>query len=434
MNKFLLWIGLMCLPMGVFGQTNYLPYAFTTLAGSVTNIGSSNGIGTGALFNSPHGMAVDKQGNIYVTEITNNLIRKITPAGVVSTLAGLAGASGTNDGVGSAARFNSPYAVTVDDAGIVYVADTFNHTIRKITAAGAVSTLAGLGGVSGTNDGTGSAARFDHPFGLVPDKSGNIYVVDDKNQTIRKIAPGAVVTTIAGSAGHSGSSDGTNSVAMFKFPSAIVMNSSGVLFVADEYNHTIRRVTTNGVVSTFAGSAGNHGLVDATGTAARFYNPNGLAIDAADNLYVSEYLNDTIRQITPAALVTTLAGWPQSIGSSNGIGSSVLFNNPRQDAVDSLGNIYVADFANQLIRKGWPVGATPVIQLNSPALTNGLMQLDFTLLTGSAASFQLLQAHQLVGLWMTNFSALLTTKVSGVSYHFSAPTNAPAQFYRVQTP
>lgn len=430
----LLWMWLFCLPIGVLGQTNYLPYAFTTLAGSVTNTGTSDGIGTDALFNAPHGMAVDKQGNIYVTEITNNLVRKITPAGVVSTLAGQAGSSGTNDGIGSDARFNRPFSIIVDAAGIIYVSDTFNHTVRKITADGAVSTLAGLGGTSGTNDGVGSEARFNQPYGLVLDQSGNMYVVDSENFTIRKIAPGAVVTTIAGSAGHSGSSDGTGSAAKFRLASAIVMDSGGVLFVADEFAHTIRRVTTNGVVTTFAGTAGNHGLVDATGTAARFYNPNGLAIDPADNLYVSEYLNDTVRQITPAAVVTTLAGWPLSIGSSNGIGSAVRFNNPRQAAVDSLGNVYVADLANQLIRKGWPVGASPVIQSGPPTVTNGLMQLDFTLLTGSATSFELLQANQLVGPWATNASALLTTNVTGISYHFSALTNAPVQFYRLQTP
>lgn len=434
MKPLFAWMCMAFLPFSVSAQTNYEAYTFTTLAGSVTNSGSSNGIGSGALFNSPHGVVTDSQGNIYVADLANHTIRKITPAGVVNSVAGLAGVSGTNDGVGSAARFKAPWGVAVDAALTIYVADTSNHTVRVISPGGIVSTLAGLGAISGTNDGVGAAARFNFPFGLVLDKQGNIYVSDQGNSTIRKIAPGGVVTTLAGSAGKTGSTDATGGAARFRDPAGIVINSSNVIFVNDEFNHTVRAVTTNGVVTTFAGLASAHGLIDATGTAARFYNPNGLAIDAADNLYVAEFLNNTVRKITPAAVVTTLAGWPQSIGSSNGTGSDVRFNKPRQIAVDNLGNVYVADLENQTIRKGWPAGTAPMIQLEQPVVTNGTVLADFTLLTGSSASFDLLQAGQLDGLWATNFSASLTTNVSGVSYQFSASANAPLQFYRVQSP
>src|SRR6516162_64795 len=163
-------------------QSVYTPYTFTTLAGAAS-IGSADGTGSGARFFYPHGVATDSSGNVYVADAGNNTIRKITPAGVVTTLAGLAGSSGSADGTGSAARFFQPQGVATDSLGNVYVADTPNNTIRKITPAGVVTTLAGLAGSHGTNDGTGSAARFYNPWGVATDASGNVYVADYRNAT-----------------------------------------------------------------------------------------------------------------------------------------------------------------------------------------------------------------------------------------------------------
>ena len=166
-------------------QSVYTPYTFTTLAGQAS-IGSADGTGSAARFYYPAGVATDSSGNVYVADRSNSTIRKITPAGVVTTLAGLAGYQGSADGTGSAARFYYPFGVATDSSGNVYVADTDNHTIREITPAGVVTTLAGLAGSYGSADGAGSAARFHYPYGGATDSSGNVYVADSGNNTIRK--------------------------------------------------------------------------------------------------------------------------------------------------------------------------------------------------------------------------------------------------------
>ena len=191
-------IGLVLMAGRSPAQSIYTPYTVTNFAGSAGNIGSTNGTGSAARFNSPYAVAADSAGNVYVADTLNDTIRKITPAGAVTTLAGKAGSAGSANGTGSAARFYKPSGVAVDGAGNVYVADTLNDTIRKITPAGAVTTLAGKAGVSGTNNGTGSSARFNTPFGVAVDKAGNVYVADTYNQTIRKVTSAGVVTTLVG--------------------------------------------------------------------------------------------------------------------------------------------------------------------------------------------------------------------------------------------
>jgi len=245
---------------------------------------------------------------VYVADTFNHTIRKVTPGGVVTTLAGLAGSSGSADGTGSAARFYNPYGVAVDSAGNVYVADTDNCTIRKVTPGGVVTTLAGLAGNRGSADGTGSAARFYNPFGVAVDSAGTVYVADSRNHTIRKVTPGGMVTTLAGLATSPGSADGTGSAARFYGPMGVAVDSAGNVYVADSSNYTIRKVTPGGVVTTLAGLAGNRGSADGTGSDARFYCPWGVAVDSAGNVYVADSLNHTIRKVTPSGVVTTLAG------------------------------------------------------------------------------------------------------------------------------
>ena len=271
-----------------------------------------------------------------------------------TTLAGLAGNAGSADGTGSAARFYYPCGVAVDASGTVYVADTYAYTIRKITSGGAVTTLAGSAGNSGSADGTGSAARFSHTRGVAVDASGNAYVADAENNTIRKITPGGVVTTLAGLAGNSGSADGTGSAARFNWPFGVAVDASGTVYAADWNSCTIRKITSGGVVTTLAGSAGNSGSADGTGSAARFNNPNGVAVDASGTVYVADPHNDTIRQITSGGMVTTLAGSAGIAGSADGTGTAARFNNPGGVAVDPSGTVYVADFSNDTIRKGVP--------------------------------------------------------------------------------
>ena len=206
-------------------QSIYEPSFFSKFAGSPTVSGSDDGVADAARFYLPRGVAVDNAGNVYVADTSNHAIRKIT--GVVSTLAGLVGNPGGADGTGSAARFNQPRGVAVDNSGNVYVADIANNTIRKITPAGAVSTLAGLAGNPGSADGTGSVARFNNPAGVALDNAGNVYVADTGNHTIRKITSGGVVSTLAGLAGNPGSADGTGSAARFIFPVGLAVDSAG---------------------------------------------------------------------------------------------------------------------------------------------------------------------------------------------------------------
>ena len=321
----------------------------STLSGSVGVTGSVNGNLTAATFNGPSGLATDAAGNIYVADEFNHLIRKITPEGLVSTLAGNAGVSGSLNGTGTEATFNNPVGVATDAAGNVYVADQFNSLIRKITPLGVVSTLAGNAGVSGSENGTGSEARFNYPSGVATDAGGNVYVADQYNNLIRKITPSGVVSTLAGSGQYS-SVDGSSTAATFSYPSGVATDAAGNVYVVEPGNHLIRKITPSGVVSTLAGS-GQAGSADGTGTVATFSYPFGLATDAAGNVYVADQFNSLIRKITPSGVVSTLAGNAGMYGSVNGDGSQAKFNFPIGLATDAAGNVYVADKFNHLIRK-----------------------------------------------------------------------------------
>jgi hypothetical protein len=360
--------------------------AVTTLAGQVGVTGSANGTGSGALFNGPSGTAVDSAGNVYVADGVNRTIRKITSGGAVTILAASPRLQGTNDGVGSAARFNQPASVAVDSANNVYVVDSGGQTVRKITSGGVVTTLAGTGGLSGTNDGVGSAARFVNPQGVAVDNAGNVYVSDSGNHTIRMVTPGGVVTTLVGSPKQSGSLDGTNGVARFSTPRGIAVDSATNVYVADSGNSTIRKLTHVGidwVVTTLAGSAGQHGNMDGTNGAARFHGPDGVAVDSAGNVYAVDRSNDDIRKITPAGVVTTFAGVPGQTGSADGTGAAAEFHQPVGVAVDSSTNIYVADFQNSTVRKITPAGTNWVV--TTLAGTAGMTGTNDG--TGSAARF-----------------------------------------------
>jgi sugar lactone lactonase YvrE len=242
-----------------------------------------------------------------------------------STFAGNIGGSGYSDGTGSAARFSRPMGVAVDAAGNVFVADTHNHTIRKVTPSGIVTTFAGTEGTSGSGNDTGAAARFFYPAGVAVDGVGNLYVADSYNQMIRKVTSDGVVTTFAGQTQDQGASDGTGGLARFRFPSAVAVDGGGNVYVADTSNHTIRKITSAGVVTTLAGSPTVSGTVDGTGSGARFNRPGGVAVDGGGNVYVADTENHTIRKVTPAGVVTTLAGSPLSTGTANGAGAAARF-------------------------------------------------------------------------------------------------------------
>jgi sugar lactone lactonase YvrE len=392
----------------------------TTIAGTPGS-GNANGTGTAARFNITVGVAVDGNGNLYVADEDNDLIRKITPSGVVTTLAGSPGNAGSADGTGSAAQFNFPAGLTVDGAGNVFVSDTGSNTIRKITPAGAVTTVAGTPGTSGSANGTGSAALFDIPIGIVVDGNDNLYVCERGNQTIRKITSGGVVTTLAGQAGSNGSADGTGSAARFNLPAGITIDGNGNLFVTDATNALIREVTPAGVVTTIAGLAGNPGSADGTGSAARFFFPVGISADVNGNLFVADNTNDTIRRVTQAGVVTTIGGIPSIFGSTDGTGPSALFNNPEGIAVDSLGNVWVGDTLNDTIRKGTLSGSPQIITQPSPHFSSlgGSVTFSVSAAGGSALTYQ----------W--NFNSAAIAGATSSSYTIASVQASDAGTYTV---
>ncbi len=309
----------------------------TTLAGGIG--GYADGTGTEAQFSNPFGLAVASDGMIYVADQYNFSIRKITPAGVVTTWAGSPTTPGPADGTGTAAQFTYPCGITIASDGTVYVADTYNFKIRKITPAGVVTTLAGSE-AWGTADGTGTAAQFHYPIGIAVAADGMVYVSENGSSKIRKITPEGVVTTFAGN-GASGYTDGTGTAAQFNYPYALAIAPDGTLYVADTGNNRIRKITQGGVVTTFAGD-GTAGSADGTGTAAQLNQPQGLTVGPDGNIYVSDSNNSKIRKITPEGVVTTFAGSGIS-GYADGTASTAQFGGPRGIGVAPDGTVYVVD-------------------------------------------------------------------------------------------
>jgi streptogramin lyase len=401
-----------------YGRMEIIVYPFTrwptgsavVLAGNVDGSGNVDGTGTAARFFEPTGIAVDGSGNFYVADSQNHTVRKISSAGVVSTLAGSPGLPGSVDGTGSSAHFYKPTAIAVDDAGNIFVTDCANHTIRKITQGGTVSTYAGSAGKPGNADGNRSSARFNWPAGITVNSSGTVYVSDTENHTIRAITTSGVVSTLAGLAGNAGSVDGTGNSARFWLPKGMDVDAGGNIFVADMQNHTIRRITSAGAVSTWAGIAGVPSAVDGPVPSATFQYPIGVSVSSTGYVYVADAGNWKIRLITPApgrSVGTWLDGYNRSAGSQvqplglvlsgtgvyvadqshsaiwkvtvnpaipllkivetfagatsvwdfvNGTGSAALFHEPIGVAVDSNNYCYVADRQNSAIRRISPAG------------------------------------------------------------------------------
>jgi sugar lactone lactonase YvrE len=237
---------------------------------------------------------VDASGNIFVTDLGGNTIREITPAGAVTTVAGTGG-TGSLNGPAASATFSEPSGIAVDGSGNLFITDASNNKIREISSGGVVSTFAGSGAI-GSADGTGTAASFYYPYGIAIDGSGNLYVADARNNKIRKITSAGIVTTFAGS-GSPGAADGTGTAATLNYPTGIAIDTAGNLYVADNSNNEIRMITPSGVVTTIAGST-KSGDTDGTGTAAVFEYPYGIAIDKSGNIYVTDQGNDKVRKIT----------------------------------------------------------------------------------------------------------------------------------------
>jgi hypothetical protein len=370
---FCLWVALISIASAQCARAE--SFSFSTPAGypGQTPVLGKTGDGTnaGARFKSPSGVSLDANTNLFLTDATAvRKMSKIAGNWVVTTLAGDIAQHGASDGTNENARFDDPQGIAIDSSGIVsgivYVADTINNAIRRIVPVGTnwvVTTIAGAGrDYPGANDGSNIVARFNHPYGIAVDASGSLFVADTYSQTIRKIilvGTNWVVTTIAGSAAMNGATDGTNENARFDTPVAIAIDSSGNFYVADFNNNTIRKGTpsgTNWIVTTIAGLAtAPPGSVDGTNGAARFFEPQGIALDASNNVYVSDAGNSTIRKVKPVGtnwVVTTLGGQPGVTGANDGTGSVARFNNPYALAITASGSLFLADAWNNTVRSG----------------------------------------------------------------------------------
>lgn len=430
-------------------------YTFRNVAGN-TNSGSTDGANSSAQFNFPSGLAADSLGNLFISDQLNYTIRKVTPVGtnwVVSTIAGTPGQFNFNkvqDGTNAHALFNFPTGIALDPFGSLFVADQQNNTIRKITPISGttnwvVTTIAGQGPNNpGDADGTNSTARFSGPTGIAVDANSNVFVADQYNNTIRKISPLAgtpnwVTTTIAGGGGTNdyGDVDGTNSAARFNAPSGVAVGANGILFVADQYNNDIRKITpsgTNWIVTTIAGKGPlRPGSTDGTNLTARFYYPTGLAMDASGNLFVADQNNNTIRKLTLLGtnwVTTTIGGQPppQNPGTNNASGTNALFYQPFGLAVDAKGSVFVADTFNNTIR----IGYLPPVILDPPppfSLYQGAFAFN---LTGPTAQLVLIQASSDLLTWFP-----IWTNAFGpgpLSFTDPQPANSPALFYRAYLP
>ncbi len=345
-------------------QSDYAtPYTFALFAGAGV-AGSADGTGGAAEFSQPIGVALDSSGNLFVADKNNHVIREITAGGVVTTVAGLVGTFGSTDGTGSVARFNQPTGLTVGSGGDIYVADSANNTIRKVTSQGVVTTLAGTAGTAGSISGAGSVGLLNQPHGIAVDSGGNLYVADFANNLIRMVTQSGTISTLAGnppattatnttgSPANPGHADGTGASASFNQPFGIAIDSGSNLYVADSGNDTIRKVTSAGVVTTLAGTPGAAGSTDGTGAAARFNSPRAVAVDGSGNVFVADSGNSSVRKITPAGVVTTLAGTPGAFANQEGTGSAAIFDTPAGIAVDASGTVYLSEELGDVISKG----------------------------------------------------------------------------------
>jgi sugar lactone lactonase YvrE len=322
----------------------------STFAGSGDPSGIQDGVGTSATFGFTLGLAADKKGNLYVTAESRHSVRKITASGIVSTLAGATLTPGYVDGSSADARFNKLIGLVTDSTGNIYTTE-FTHLIRKITPTGIVTTIAGDPLFSTSVDGDSTAAHFRTPYGITTDASGNLYVADRDDYMIRKIDTNKKVTTIGGVSSVTGfvNTAANTGYTLFNQPSGIVADKAGNLYISDQGNHVIRKIDPSGNVTTLAGT-GTSGNTDGPSATASFNMPEGIVIDAGGTIYIADRGNHNIRKITPAGIVSTIAG-AGSPGYLDGSDISALFHDPSGLALDPQGNLYVADNSNGRIRK-----------------------------------------------------------------------------------
>ena len=337
-------------------QTELPEYRFETVSGSVE--GFANGKAKESLFRTPEGITVDSKGNLFTTEYWTTVVRKISPDGTVSVLAGKVNEPGNINGTGSEARFNKPHGLVVVGDSAVYVCDMKSHTIRKVTYNGVVTTFAGIMGQAGPADGFRTVATFNQPEAIAVNSKGELFVADSYNFTIRKIAVNGEVSTFAGIAGKAGYADGEGSQALFNKPLGIAIDGKDNIYVADsDYDGTggnslIRKISPKGKVSTLAGIPSKPGHTDGKAKDSQFDRLVGIAATSEGEVFVADTEADLIRKIDKHGRVTTIGGVYLNEKFADGTGADARFADPQSIAVDREGNLYIADTFNHRIRKG----------------------------------------------------------------------------------
>lgn len=349
----------------------------TTVAGNGTNgFSGDGGPATNASLAAPTGLAVDANGNLFIADPYNGRIRKVDTKGTITTIAGtgIFGFSG-DGGLATNADLRYPYGVAVDANGNLFIADLHNHRIRKVTSNGIITTVAGLGESAFSGDGGPAIkATLSTPYGVTVDVGGNLFIADYGNSRIRKVDADGMITTIAGDGTHGFSGDGGLATrAALNKPYGVVLDAGGNLFIADEFNHRIRKVTTNGIISTVAGNgtinySGDNGLA----ISANIGSPYGLTVDKSGNLFMADADNHRIRKIATNGIITTVAGNGISgYSGDGGLATKAQLYGPTDVTIDASGNLYIADASNNRIRKVTTDGIITTIAGSGVAGFNG---------------------------------------------------------------
>ena len=347
----------------------------TTVAGSgpaLTNPGGYSGDGgqaTAAELSIPEAVVFDAAGNLYIADWNNHVIRKVNTAGIITTVAGTVthGFSG-DGGPATAAQLNGPSAVAFDAHNNLYIADYYNNRVRMVNTAGIITTLVGTGAQGFSGDGgQATTAQIYWPSGIDFDAAGNLFVLDYYNIRVRKVNTAGIISTVAGNGTSGYNGDGIQATtAKLNNPAGIMVDAVGNLFIADELNYRVRMVNTAGIITTFAGN-GNYGTAanGVPATSVPLY-PDGLTHDINGNIYISNYLDGTIRKVNAAGIIITVAGNDTTgFSGDGGNATAASLCQPSGLAFDATGNLFIADGCNNRIR-----GVTNVMQAGIQQLTN----------------------------------------------------------------
>jgi hypothetical protein len=433
----LVFCSVSCAQAQGLGPVVYTPYAVGTLAGQAQIQGTNDGAGDQAQFNWPYALAVDRAGTIFVADQASHTLRRVRPDGSVTTIAGSAGNPGANDGTNSDARFNNPSAVVVDGQGTLFVADTYNQLIRQVTPQGSnwvVTTIAGqAGSYRGMSDGPGCLAQFNYPDCLALDSDGALLVGDGNNYTIRRVSGSETnwwVTTFAGQPQNSGTDDGPALSARFGMVGGIALDSAGTIYVADLGGCTIRKITRVGTNATISTIAGQPNIpAYADGTnSGATFYYPGSIAMEGSGNLLIVDSSRTLRRLSPSGVVTTVAGTPGNLGASDGVGPDAGFSGLTGVAVDAVGNVYATDYGNATIRRAFPAGSPPAMAGLNSAMGFDQGKFGFDI-AGPPGSNAVVEASGDLMTW----SRVWTNAIGGPVLHFEeAPDTNTSRFYRVE--